>query len=193
MFLDQDLKDRVFLLTGGGAGIGEAINRSLLTEGGSSEWSLAGCHNILMRFASEVKVNESRCAFFEAQLADPEQCRLTAPYQPTLESAYRKFELRRDRKSSVWILDSLSGGAGHVLRWNLHTDAVVSLDGAVAILAKNGKRLRITIEAPTASEFKVIAAAAPPPQAQQPTVHTLIFDTALSKGPTLLRVLFDPL
>jgi L-fucose dehydrogenase len=71
--VDLGLKDRVIVVTGGGAGIGEAITRACIDEdaivvivGRTSEK--------VERFLEEMQQTR-RCDFVEAQLADSTQCR----------------------------------------------------------------------------------------------------------------------
>ena len=71
--MDLGLKDRVIVVTGGGAGIGEAITRACIDEdaivvivGRTSEK--------VERFLEEMQQTR-RCDFVEAQLADSTQCR----------------------------------------------------------------------------------------------------------------------
>lgn len=72
--MDLGLKDRVILVSGGGSGIGKAISRLCLEEGGLVV--------VVGRRTSEVeafeqelaRAEQKRCAFFYAELADPGQC-----------------------------------------------------------------------------------------------------------------------
>ncbi len=72
--MDLGLKDRVVIVTGGGAGIGESVTRACLEEeavvvvvGRSSKKTAP--------FAAEAKSTGLRCDFFDAELSDPEQCK----------------------------------------------------------------------------------------------------------------------
>lgn len=68
------LDDQVFLVTGGGSGIGAAITRACLNEG--AKVAVVGrLTDDVRQFQEELKKTEAACAFFEAELADPEQCR----------------------------------------------------------------------------------------------------------------------
>lgn len=71
--MDLDLKDRVIVVTGGGAGIGEAITRACLAEGAIVVVVSRASDNV-RHFLAEVQA-EQRCHFIEAELADSEQCR----------------------------------------------------------------------------------------------------------------------
>lgn len=72
--MDLGLKDHVVLVTGGGAGIGEAITRACLAEdaivvvvGRSSPEATA--------LTAELNSTAARCEFVDAELGDIEQCR----------------------------------------------------------------------------------------------------------------------
>ncbi|HEV2578904.1 MAG TPA: SDR family oxidoreductase [Acidobacteriaceae bacterium] len=77
--MDLGLKDQVVIVTGGGAGIGEAITRLCLQEGAiavvvnrtSDEFSA---------LIAEFKQTGERCDFFEADLSDPNQCQSAVRY-----------------------------------------------------------------------------------------------------------------
>ncbi|SEC41649.1 L-fucose dehydrogenase [Terriglobus roseus] len=64
----------VFLVSGGGSGIGQAVTRQCLEEGATVV--VAGRHTPeVMAFETEMKASvSSRCRFFQAELADPRQC-----------------------------------------------------------------------------------------------------------------------
>jgi L-fucose dehydrogenase len=72
--MDLGLQESVFLVTGGGAGIGEAITRTLLAEG--AKVIVVGRLSAQVKvFQAEMQAASSECEFFEAELAEPEQCR----------------------------------------------------------------------------------------------------------------------
>ena len=71
--MDLDLKDRVILVTGGGAGIGEAISRACIDEGAIAVVVSRASQNV-KNFIAAMKPG-NRCDFIEADLADPVQCR----------------------------------------------------------------------------------------------------------------------
>ena len=77
--MDLDLKDRVIIVTGGGAGIGEAITRACLDEGAVVVVLSRASENV-KRFLVEMRQENRYCDFFEAHLADTEQCQLGVEY-----------------------------------------------------------------------------------------------------------------
>jgi L-fucose dehydrogenase len=70
--VDLGLKGRVIAITGGGAGIGEAVTRTCLNEGAIVVVVSHSSDNV-KHFLREME-NEPRCDFFEAHLSDAEQC-----------------------------------------------------------------------------------------------------------------------
>jgi L-fucose dehydrogenase len=76
--VDLGLKDRVIAITGGGAGIGEAITRACLDEGAIVVVVSRASENV-KHFLYEMK-DQSRCDFIETHLADAEQCHRAASY-----------------------------------------------------------------------------------------------------------------
>jgi L-fucose dehydrogenase len=72
--MDLGLKDRVIVVTGGGAGIGEAVTRACLAEGAKVVVVSRASDNV-KRFMQEMVGATLPCQMFEAQLQDPEQCR----------------------------------------------------------------------------------------------------------------------
>src|SRR6185437_2001926 len=77
--MDLELKDKVIFVTGGGAGIGEAISTACMDEGAKvvvvSRRS-ANVQSFLDRMASERRA----CGFFEADLQDASLCRKVVNY-----------------------------------------------------------------------------------------------------------------
>jgi L-fucose dehydrogenase len=76
--VDLGLKGSVIAVTGGGAGIGEAITRACLDEGAIAVVISRASDNV-KHFLQEMK-DEPRCDFFEAHLADAEQCHHAIDY-----------------------------------------------------------------------------------------------------------------
>ena len=76
--MDLDLKDRVIVVTGGGAGIGEAITRACIHEGARVvvvSRASQGVRNFLAEMQST-----GRCDFAETHLEDTLQCRRAIEY-----------------------------------------------------------------------------------------------------------------
>lgn len=76
--MDLDLKDRVIVVTGGGAGIGEAITRACLAEGAIVVVASRASANV-QSFLAEMEPG-NRCDFVETNLEDPLQCRRAIDY-----------------------------------------------------------------------------------------------------------------
>ena len=72
--MDLGLKDHVIVVTGGGAGIGEAITRACLAEEARVVVVSRFSENV-KRFEAELRAAKSQCEFVEAHLEDVEQCR----------------------------------------------------------------------------------------------------------------------
>ncbi len=77
--MDLDLKGRVIVVTGGGAGIGEAVTRACMQEGAVPV--VVGRHSENVKnFLAAMESEGTPCDFVEAHLGDPEQCRLAVEY-----------------------------------------------------------------------------------------------------------------
>ncbi len=72
--MDLGLKDHVVVVTGGGAGIGEAVTRACLAEGAKVVVVSRASENV-KRFIEEMRRERRECDFVAAELADNEQCR----------------------------------------------------------------------------------------------------------------------
>jgi L-fucose dehydrogenase len=77
--MDLELKDHVIVVTGGGAGIGEAITRACLEEGATVVVVSRASENV-RNFLQMMQRGEQRCDFIESHLADPEHCRRAVDY-----------------------------------------------------------------------------------------------------------------
>lgn len=72
--MDLGLKDKLIVVTGGGAGIGEGISRACLEEGARVVVLSRRSENV-DRFISEMEAAKAPCALVEAHLDDLERCR----------------------------------------------------------------------------------------------------------------------
>ncbi len=77
--MDLGLKDQVVIVTGGAAGIGEAITRLCLQEGAIPVVVNRKSDDFLA-FMSEMKQAGQTCDFFEAELSDVRQCESAVRY-----------------------------------------------------------------------------------------------------------------
>jgi L-fucose dehydrogenase len=85
--VDLGLEESVVVVTGGGAGIGEAITRACINEG-AKVVVVSRASDHVKTFLREMQ-HEPRCDFFEAQLADPQQCRSAIHY---IEQKYGRID-----------------------------------------------------------------------------------------------------
>ena len=76
--MDLGLADHVIVVTGGGAGIGEAITRACIEEGAKVVVVSRASENV-KNFLNEMK-GDFRCDFFEAELADDKECHNAIEY-----------------------------------------------------------------------------------------------------------------
>lgn len=82
--MDLGLKDQVVIVTGGAAGIGEAITRLCLQEG-ARVVVVNRASDECSALIDEMKISGARCDFFEAELSDSNQCERAVRY---VESRY---------------------------------------------------------------------------------------------------------
>jgi L-fucose dehydrogenase len=78
VIVDLGLEGNVVVVTGGGAGIGEAITRACIDEG-AKVVVVSRASDHVKNFLREMR-DDPRCDFFEAQLAESEQCRSAIEY-----------------------------------------------------------------------------------------------------------------
>jgi L-fucose dehydrogenase len=77
--MDLGLKDRVIAVTGGGAGIGEAVTRACLDEGAIVVVVSRASENV-KRFLAEQAAAHSKCDFIETHLGETPQCKRAIEY-----------------------------------------------------------------------------------------------------------------
>jgi len=77
--MDLGLQDSVIVVTGGGAGIGEAITRACLEEGARVVVVSRASDNV-KRFMESMRSEQRRCDLVETHLGDTEQCRRAVEY-----------------------------------------------------------------------------------------------------------------
>jgi len=80
--MDLDLKDRIITVTGGGAGIGEAISRACMDEGAKVVVVSRRSENV-KAFLEEMRIAKQPCDFIETQLEQPEECLRAVDYVRT--------------------------------------------------------------------------------------------------------------
>ncbi len=71
--MDLGLKDKVIIVTGGGAGIGAGITRACLDEG-AQVVVLSRLSENVQHFMAELETNKQPCTLIEAHLEDTAQC-----------------------------------------------------------------------------------------------------------------------
>jgi hypothetical protein len=129
-----------------------------------------------------------------AYLSTPERAfavaDLTAGYAPKVRSARRGIALLG--RQQVLVQDELEASQPVEVVWNCHTRATVEAHGDRATLTQGGARLEARLLAPPGSRFEVVAADAPPPQAQQRDVHNLVVRLPERAGDVRIVVLFTP-
>ncbi len=72
--MDLGLKDKLIVVTGGGAGIGAGISRACLEEGARVVVLGRRSQNV-QAFLAEMEAARARCSFVEAHLEDIERCK----------------------------------------------------------------------------------------------------------------------
>jgi len=72
--MDLGLKDKLIVVTGGGAGIGEGISRACLDEGARVVVLGRRSENV-RQFMAEMETTGARCSLVEVHLEDMERCR----------------------------------------------------------------------------------------------------------------------
>ena len=83
--MDLGLKDKLIVVTGGGAGIGAAISRACLQEGARVVVLGRPSQNV-QAFIAEMQAAKANCYFVEAHLEDLDRCRTANPDTPLRSS-----------------------------------------------------------------------------------------------------------
>ena len=76
--------------------------------------------------------------------------------------------------------------------WGITTDAVVTVDGRTATLARDGKKCTVTLLSPADGAFAVESAKQDPPQKENKGVSRLALRLKQQSGPLRIAVLFAP-
>jgi hypothetical protein len=76
--------------------------------------------------------------------------------------------------------------------WNFHTPAAVSIAGATARLAQNGKTMQLKILEPAGATFETLSASAPAPQKANRGVTNLTIHLPSLVEKTRIVVLLSP-
>jgi hypothetical protein len=83
---------------------------------------------------------------------------MTEAYKDQAKSAKRTTILRKD---GTLLIEDILEGVAETVRWGMATRAAISIDGKVAVLTEQGKKLRIEIVANGETAFKEISATPP--------------------------------
>ncbi len=87
------------------------------------------------------------------------------------------MRLNCPHRSDVLVQDEvvwLPGATQNELRWQLTTDAEISVDGDTAVLSKAGRSLQARVLVPSRVVFQVVSAVAGPSEQRNPGVSQLI-------------------
>lgn len=118
---------------------------------------------------------------------------LTTAYTPVVTRAHRGVALLERRR--LLVQDEVTARSPVEIKWQMHTRAVVEInrvDARRAVLTQGGEELEARILSPMDARFDVEAAAAPPPQAQQPDVRKLIVRLVGKVSASRIVVLLTP-
>lgn len=116
---------------------------------------------------------------------------LTEAYSSAFIHVKRQMTLERRPDQRVVVTDIIESGSSSTVRWNMHTDARVTVSGNTALFELNGKRLRAVIESPGTASFSVMSTNVMPPQGQQPDVHNLVINYRVPAGSSEIKVVFE--
>jgi hypothetical protein len=100
---------------------------------------------------------------------------LTAAYTPLASHVDRSVHLSDDG-TGVIVQDTVRAPNPVSVRWQVHTNATVALDGRRATLTLKGKTLYAQVLQPAAAQFSTQSAAQEPPQNANKGVTKLVID-----------------
>ena len=115
---------------------------------------------------------------------------LSAAYSRDARSLHRGVALLENR--GVLIQDEITWRAdsnGRTVRWQMMTDAEITLAGAEATLTKNGKCLRARILSPRGARFAVASPQQEAPQNPNPGLRQLVMEHSEGGAKTQIAVL----
>jgi hypothetical protein len=118
-------------------------------------------------------------------------CDLSQAYSEFAESARRGVALLEG--PCVLVQDEIAPRAGAPdLRWGFVTEAEVGLDGGVALLERDGKKLEVAVLEPAGVRLESESTRAPEPQNQNEGTRRVAFSVpaADGNGPVRIVVLF---
>jgi len=115
--MDLHLKDKVFIITGGAKGIGEAIVLALVAEG-AIPVILGRSEEASIRLEKKIKDGGGRCLNVIANLPNPEACK------KTVEEAVKKFGALHGIVNNAGVNDgvSLESGSPNAFRESVTTN-----------------------------------------------------------------------
>jgi L-fucose dehydrogenase len=108
--MDLGLKEKLIVVTGGGAGIGQGISRACLVEG-ARVVVLARHSKNVDDFMDEMKASRAMCEFVEAHLEDTDRCR------SAISEIEQKFGDIFGLVNNAGVNDGVALGTGSVARF----------------------------------------------------------------------------
>ena len=108
--MDLGLKDKVIIVTGGAAGIGEGISRACLAEG-ARVVVLSRCSDNVQHFMAEMQSSGAPCTLIEAHLEDTGRCR------EAIAEVERQFGAIDGLVNNAGVNDGVGLGSGSVERF----------------------------------------------------------------------------
>ena len=139
---------------------------------------------------------------------DPEIRSPIVAYQSTPDKAYAVADLSKTyhlennawrrgiallNRRDVLVQDDLSSSQSLDVVWNMFTPTDIQLGGAKATLNIRGEKMYARILSPADAVFQIGSADAPPPETQQPNIHSLqIHLKTAASSPQRIAVLLTP-